>query len=105
MHQGQHYQKPIDNKLWIARKRAGYPQKSVATLLGDRSLSVISEYENGRKLPSLRTALKLEIIYGTPLAELYPGLHGEFATELEGRKKLLPKYRRMTAPTANQTHV
>ncbi len=82
MPQGHYEQKYIANKLWIARKRAGYPQKVVAALLGNRCLSIISEYEQGRKLPSLRTALKLELIYRTPLAELYPDLYAELAAEL-----------------------
>jgi len=76
-------QKPVANKLWIARKRAGYLQKWVASLLGQRSLSVISEYEKGRKLPSLRTALKLERIYQTPLPELFPSLYAEIVGEVE----------------------
>jgi transcriptional regulator with XRE-family HTH domain len=68
--------------LWIARKRAGYPQKVVARLLGNRSLSIVSEYERGRKLPSLRTALKLELMYKTPLAQLYPGLYADAVRDL-----------------------
>jgi len=81
----------IANKLWIARKRAGYPQKWVAALLGTRSLSVISEYERGRKLPSLAAALKLELIYQTPLVELYPILYAKLATEVaRAREDHLP---------------
>lgn len=70
------------NNLWIARKRAGLPQKWVASLLGHHSLSQVSEYECGRKLPGLRTALKLELIYGTPLEKLYPDLRGELLREI-----------------------
>jgi transcriptional regulator with XRE-family HTH domain len=79
--------------LWIARKRAGYPQKRVAILLGNRSLSVISEYEKGRKLPSLRAALKLELVYQTPLAELFPALYGEVAEEVRAAKEQYPSLR------------
>ena len=75
--------KRLQNKLWIARKHAGYLQKWVASILGQRSLSVISEYEKGRKLPSLRTALKLSFIYKTPLPELFPILYAELTREVE----------------------
>src|SRR5437899_4877431 len=69
------------NRLWIARKQAGYPQKWVSRLLR-RAPSVISEYESGRKLPTLSTALKLEYIYQTPLAELFPELHSQLVREV-----------------------
>jgi len=48
-----------------------------------RSLSIISEYEHGRKLPALETALKLEILYQTPLAELFPDLYRSLSSEVE----------------------
>jgi hypothetical protein len=47
------------NNLWIARKHIGLAQKSVARLLGHRTTSAISEYETGRLLLNLKTALKL----------------------------------------------
>jgi DNA-binding XRE family transcriptional regulator len=53
------------NKLWIARKKSGLGQKSVARLLGYKSISPISEYETGTVLPSLSTAFKLAVVYNT----------------------------------------
>lgn len=70
------------NKLWIARKKVGLPQKCVARLLGHRTLSVISEYETGKLLPNLRTALKLSVIYHTSVCELYPDLRAEIEKEI-----------------------
>ena len=77
-----HYKSDIRNRLWIARKRAGYSQKWLRTLLCKKSLSSISEYEHGRKLPPLPVALKLQLIYGTPLAELFPNLQSRLAQEI-----------------------
>jgi len=74
------------NYLWIARKKAGMGQKSVARLLGYRSVSPVSEYETGRLLPSLRSAFKLSVLYNMPLTELYAPLHKEVEAELEARK-------------------
>jgi len=93
MSQGCYRHSRLSNSLWIARKRAGYPLKGVARLLGGRSLSVISEYERGRKVPSLRTALKLEALYQTPLAQLFPGLYGTLSQEIAARKVGLPPFR------------
>ena len=50
------------NTLWIARKRAGLGQKTVAHRLGHKTASTISEYETGRLLPGLRTGLKLFVV-------------------------------------------
>ena len=77
----------MPNRLWVARKRAGYLQKWVAVLLGARSLSVVSEYERGRKLPSFRAAVRLELIYRTPLADLFPGLYASLAREIEDKRQ------------------
>gem|GEM_PF-3086313 len=71
------------NNLWINRKQAGLGQKSVARLLGHRSRSVISEYEAGRLLPSLPTALKLAVLYNRPITELYPTLYRQAQAEVE----------------------
>jgi DNA-binding XRE family transcriptional regulator len=78
------------NRLWIARKKAALGQKVVARLLGHRSTSPVSEYETGRLLPSLRTALKLAFIYNTPITELYPALAREIADEIDSTRRSLP---------------
>ena len=70
------------NNLWIARQKAGLRQKSVARLLGYKSISPISEYETGTVLPSLSTAFKLALIYNTPLSELYDSLYQRSVDEL-----------------------
>src|SRR5258708_36075315 len=77
----------MQNRLWIARNRAGYSQKWVRHLLGKRSLASISEYERGHKLPPLPVALKLELIYQTSLAELFPDLHASVTQEIVKAKK------------------
>ena len=81
------------NRLWIARKKAAMGQKVVARLLGHRSTSPVSEYETGRLLPSLRTALKLAFIYNTPISELYPALAREVADEIDSTRRSLPSVR------------
>ena len=74
----------------MARKRVGLGQKSVARLLGYRCTSPISEYETGKLFPNLRTALKLSIIYQTPLPQLYASLYNEIEQEVEKARRVLP---------------
>ena len=75
------------NKLWIARKQARYLQKWVATMLGQSVPAMVSAYERGTKTPSFETAIKLELVYQTPLSELFPNLYSELAREVEKAKR------------------
>ncbi len=77
---------PKANRLWIARKKAGLGQKNAARLLGHKSVSPLSEYETGRSLPSLCTALRLSIIYAAPLSELYAPLYERLRNEITLRR-------------------
>lgn len=63
------------NALQLYRLRRGLSQKRAASLIGQRSGSMLSRYENGRALPDLRFALKLEILYRVPVAFLFPDLY------------------------------
>ena len=78
------------NNLWIARKKAGLGQKSVARLLGCKSISSISEYETGTVLPSLSTAFKLAVVYNTPLADLYDSLYKQSVDEITSVQSKMP---------------
>ncbi len=49
----------------------GFSQKRVACLMGHSTTTHFSEFERGRRLPNLETALKLEIILRIPVAFLY----------------------------------
>ena len=64
-------QNKYQNELVVYRRRWGLGQKQVASLLGHRDTSMLSRYENGKSLPPLETALRLEIIYRVPVAFLY----------------------------------
>lgn len=79
----------ISNRLWKFRKRMGFTQRQVASILGYASPTPLSHYERGRKLPSLRTALKLEIVYRVPVAFLFPDLYGHLKADLRAREERL----------------
>jgi transcriptional regulator with XRE-family HTH domain len=69
------------NRLWVARKRRGLEQKQVAYLLGQPGIDQISHYEQGSRLPSLTTALRLEVIYGLPVRLLFKDLYTQVEDE------------------------
>lgn len=77
----------LKNCLRLYRKKQGLSQKQVAYLMGFKATTSISRYEHGAKQPSLDNALKLEIIYHTPVAFLFDGLHWELKHEIQKRRE------------------
>lgn len=69
------------NDLASARRRIGFTRKFVANLV-HRSVDAVEKYEMGTLMPSLETALQLEIIYRTPVAFLYVHLYRELRDDL-----------------------
>jgi len=80
-------QKHKQNNLVLYRRRMGFTQKQVAKLLGHADASMISHYEHGRSLPPLLVALSLEIIYRTPVAFLFPGMHDELKLRIREQEE------------------
>jgi transcriptional regulator with XRE-family HTH domain len=80
----------IPNRLWLARKRCGLGQKQVASLLDYHTPDQLSRYEQGLRAPALETALRLEIIYRTPLRVLYAELYEQLREELQQRAQDRP---------------
>jgi transcriptional regulator with XRE-family HTH domain len=81
----------IKNDLWTHRKKMGFSQKRVANFLGFKRTNDISRYEHGGKLPGLINALKLEIVYRTPVAFLFPDLYGRLRNEIRRQEEKLKK--------------
>jgi transcriptional regulator with XRE-family HTH domain len=63
----------LPHYLKAERKRASLTQADVAALFGIESASKISRYERGTRLPTLKTALAYEAIFGQPVASLFAG--------------------------------
>lgn len=64
----------------------GFTQRTAARLIGYHCAGDVCHYERGDKLPSLMTALKLEIIYRTPVAFLFPDLYARLKEGLRKRE-------------------
>ena len=77
------------NGLWRYRDRRGYSQKWVAALLGHKDATNIGKYELGKRLPSLETAFRLEIILETSAVSLYRALYDELEQEINTRRDML----------------
>lgn len=77
----------IKNHLWQARRRSRLERKQVAFLLARKSTDEISRYEKGSYLPSLKTALKLEVIYRMPLRFLFQTHYEQYQSEISELRK------------------
>ena len=58
----------------LLRRRAGLSQRDLALLLGYRSHSQISRFENGSRLPAANELLQLEVIFGVVPSGVFPHL-------------------------------
>ena len=77
------------NLLASYRRRRAYSQRHVAHLLGHKSHGALSSYERGRVVPTLTTALKLEIVLRTPVAFLFPNVYETLRNEIRGEEDRL----------------
>lgn len=65
----------VKNELIIVRQTRGLTRKQASSLLGFCGTTALMRYEQGRARPDLETLLRLEILYRTPVAFLYPDLY------------------------------
>jgi transcriptional regulator with XRE-family HTH domain len=61
----------------------------VAFLLGCKSGTKISRYERFNRNPNLETALAYEIVFGTPMRELFAGAFQKVEEKIKKRAQLL----------------
>src|SRR5262245_53687072 len=83
------HQPPGRNHLYALRKVRGLRQKQFARLLGYRSSSMISRFEAGTSLPSLKVALLMEIVLGARVAEIYVDLRHDLEHQALARAQAL----------------
>jgi transcriptional regulator with XRE-family HTH domain len=72
----------LPNYLRTHRKRVGFSQEELTFLLGGKDRRKISQYELALALPSLKTALAYEVIFGTPIRELFAGVYEQIEREV-----------------------
>jgi transcriptional regulator with XRE-family HTH domain len=80
------------NRLAHYRRRIGFSQRRVSDLLGHKSHASLSLYEQGRAVPNLITALRLEIILRVPAAFLFPDLYDRLKVEIRSAEERMAGY-------------
>jgi transcriptional regulator with XRE-family HTH domain len=75
----------LGNYLRTYRQRIGLTQPELAFLLGMESGGSVSRYENGHRLPLLRTALTFEAVLGVHVSEIFAGVRAEIEHEVVSR--------------------
>lgn len=66
-------QAKLQNYLRAYRRRLGLSQEEVSFLLGSRSGGKVSQYERFSRVPTLRTAIRLEVLFDAPIRDLFAG--------------------------------
>jgi transcriptional regulator with XRE-family HTH domain len=77
------------NYVRTYRKRSSLGQQDVAFLLGCKNRANVCRYEQGHRLPSLRTALALAIILDVSLATLFSATQHEVQRTIAERITML----------------
>ena len=77
------------NHIRRFRMEKGLTQRELAYILGYRSVSSLSHLECGRKLPSLRTAMKLEIGLQRFIGDIFPRLYRSLRGPVARRRERL----------------
>jgi transcriptional regulator with XRE-family HTH domain len=81
----------LQNCLRHRRKLSGLAQHEVTFLLGaDRTK--ISRYESYGRIPNLQTVFALEIIYGMPARDLFPGIFDAAHAAVQTRAQKLAEH-------------
>src|SRR2546428_13297677 len=79
----------LNNYLRTHRKHSGLSQSEVSFLVRLKNKAELSRYERNVRVPSLRTALACQELYGVAVSELFAGLNDSVASDTRGRMKRL----------------
>ena len=71
------------------RKHSGLSQSEVSFLVRLKNKAELSRYERNVRVPSLRTALACQELYGVAVSDLFAGLSDSVASDTRGRMKRL----------------
>lgn len=86
MHTTRSATKPVHNCLRKCRKECGLTQTDVARILQLRSAAIISRWEHGACLPSIRNAIRLAVLYQTMMDAFFLDLRWSAKQELRRRR-------------------
>ncbi len=75
----------LANYIRIYRRRAGLTQHELEQVLGYGNEGSVSRHERFQATPPLKTAIGYEIVFHTPVAEIFAGLRDALAEDIEAR--------------------
>jgi transcriptional regulator with XRE-family HTH domain len=87
--------------LRLARRKAGYMQSDIATMLSAHQ-SMVSDLESGTVHPNLEQIITLSLIYGRSFESYFEAIMNDCSKQLKRRLERLPKTIRQTAHTYNR---
>jgi transcriptional regulator with XRE-family HTH domain len=79
----------LPNYIRRHRKRACLTQEDVAFLLGSKSSASVSRHERFKQTPDLQTLLAYEMLFRTPVRNLFSNTQEEVEQKLRNRIRLL----------------
>lgn len=79
----------LHNYVRTYRRRSNIGQQDLAFLLGCKDRAKVCRYEQGHRLPSLRTALALATIFDVSIAVLFGGIQKEAESDIAERIAML----------------
>lgn len=82
------------NNLRDCRKLARLDQQDVGYLIGIKNYGRISEWENGKAIPSRDNLIKLSLVYEVLQDRLYTRLRDKYKKDIEERRKHLDTWRK-----------
>ncbi len=88
--------------LRLARRKAGFTQKDIASLLCSHQ-SLVSDLERGQERPTLEQIIELSLIYGRSFESFFAELMEDCQEKLLKRLERLPTMRKRTAHTYNRS--
>lgn len=81
----------LANYIRIHRRRSGLSQRELEQILGYKNEGSVSQHELFQVMPPLRIAISYEIIFRSPVAELFGGLHDALARDIEDKLAALER--------------
>lgn len=79
------------NQIRVYRRRRNLRLRQVASLAGLRSVSHVSHWEKGRKIPTLTNALKLSAIINCPVEVLFFDLFNSIRHGIRDKAEITSK--------------
>lgn len=73
------------NYVRTYRLRHALTRRELALLIGQRSATAISRFESGQRVPRLRSALALQVIFGPMPHDIFPGIYEDVEEDVMRR--------------------